>query len=157
MVSDHIQVRQATLADLPDLVRLRRTMFESMGFGPEQLAATDKAVADYFAQAIPAGQFYGWLALTDEGLAVGSGGVVLDQHPPTPNNLSGQTGYIMNLSTAPAYRRQGIARRILQTMLDWLAERDIQHAALHATDAGRSLYEELGFKSSNEMRLRLEQ
>ena len=46
MVSDQIQVRQATLADLPDMVRLRRTMFESMGFDPMQLAITDEAVAD---------------------------------------------------------------------------------------------------------------
>ncbi len=157
MVSDQIKVRQATLADLPDLVRLRRTMFESMGFDPAQLAATDEAVAAYFSQAIPAGQFYGWLAFTAAGLAVGSGGVVLDQHPPGPNNMSGQVGDIMNLSTAPAYRRQGIARCIIQVMLDWLAEHDVQLAALHATDVGRSLYQELGFKSSNEMRQRLEQ
>jgi hypothetical protein len=31
MVSEQITVRQVTLADLADLVRLRRTMFESMG------------------------------------------------------------------------------------------------------------------------------
>jgi GNAT superfamily N-acetyltransferase len=155
MVSASIKVRQATLADLADLVRLRRLMFESMGFAPEQLAPADEAVADYFTQAIPAGQFYGWLALTDEGVAVGSGGVVVDQHPPGPNNLSGRVGYIMNLSTVPAYRRQGIARRIMQTMLAWLTGQDIQLAALHATDVGRPLYQELGFQPSNEMRLKL--
>jgi GNAT superfamily N-acetyltransferase len=114
-------------------------MFESIGSDPAQLAASDEAVAAYFSQAIPAGQFYGWLAFTDAGVAVVSGGVVLDQHPPGPNNLSGQTGYIMNLSTAPGYRRQGIARRIMQAMLDWLTEQGIQLAALHATDVGRSV------------------
>jgi len=148
-------VRQATLADLADLVRLRRVMFESMGFAPEQLAPTDEAVAYYLRRAIPAGQFYGWLALTDEGAAVGSGGVVVDQHPPGPNNLSGQVGYIMNLSIVPAYRRQGIARRIMQAMLAWLTERGIHLAALHATNVGRPLYQELGFQPSNEMRLKL--
>ncbi len=156
MVSDQIQVRQATLADLPDLVRLRRTMFESMGFDPAQLDAADEAATAYFSQAIPAGQFYGWLAFTGAGLAVASGGVVLDQHPPGPNNLSGQVGYIMNLSTAHAYRRQGIARRIMQVMLAWLTKQGIQLAALHSTDVGRSLYQELGFKPSNEMRLKLD-
>jgi GNAT superfamily N-acetyltransferase len=52
--------------------------------------------------------------------------------------------------------RRGIARRIMQAMLQWLAEQGIQRVTLHATDVGRSLYEALGFEESNEMRLRLE-
>jgi ribosomal protein S18 acetylase RimI-like enzyme len=35
-----------------------------------------------------------------------------------PENLSGQIGYIMNLVTDPSYRRPGIARRIMRTMLE---------------------------------------
>jgi hypothetical protein len=32
VVSEGITIRQATTADVPDLVRLRRMMFEAMGF-----------------------------------------------------------------------------------------------------------------------------
>lgn len=151
-----ITIRQATVADVPDLVRLRRMMFEAMGFdNPAQMAASDAASEAYFAEAIPTGQFWGWLAVTPTGKAIGSGGVVIDQHPPGPSNLSGRIGYIMNLVTDPRYRRRGIARRIMQTMLEWLSARDIQLAALHASEDGRLLYAELGFVSSNEMRLKL--
>jgi len=145
MVAGEITIRQASVVDLPDMVRLRRAMFEAMGF--------DDAAAAYFARTIPAGEFYGWLAVLPTGAPVGSGGVVIDRHPPSPTNLSGQVGYIMNLSTASGYRRQGIGRRVMQTMLDWLAERGIQRVTLHATEAGRSLYKDLGFVASNEMRL----
>lgn len=156
MVSDEITIRQAAVADVPDLVRLRRMMFEAMGFDdPAQLDATDAASTAYFAEAIPAEEFYGWLAVTPAGVVVGSGGVVFDQHPPGPTNPSGRIGYIMNLVTIPRYRRRGIARRIMQAMIKWLTGQGIQNMALHATVAGRPLYEELGFVDSNEMRVRL--
>jgi GNAT superfamily N-acetyltransferase len=58
--------------------------------------------------------------------------------------------------TIPRYRRQGIARRMMETMLDWLAGQGIEVVALHASEAGRPLYRELGFVDSNEMRLRIE-
>jgi GNAT superfamily N-acetyltransferase len=152
--SDEIVIRQATISDIPDLVRLRRVMLESMGFdNPAQLTAADAAAAVYFARAIPVKEFYGWLAVTSTGMAVGSGGVVIDLHPPGPSNLSGQIGYIMNLVTIPSHRRRGIARRIMQTMLEWLAERNVHRVTLHATEEGRPLYEEFGFVDSNEMRL----
>jgi ribosomal protein S18 acetylase RimI-like enzyme len=152
---DEVVIRQATVDDIPDLVRLRRVMFESMGFDdPAQLDAADAAAAAYFARAIPVEEFTGWLAVTSTDGAVGSGGVVIDRHPPGPNNLSGQIGYIMNLVTIPSHRRRGIARRVIQAMLKWLAERDVHRVTLHATEEGRLLYQELGFVVSNEMQRR---
>ena len=151
-----ITVRQSTEADVPDLVRLRRIMFEDMGYNdPAQLDRADAAAAAYFA--IPAGEFYGWLALISGGEAVGSGGVVFDQRPPGPDNLSGRIGHIMNLVTVPCYRRQGIARRLMQAILAWLAGQGVHCVTLHATRAGRPLYEELGFAAGNEMKLDLAQ
>jgi GNAT superfamily N-acetyltransferase len=154
---DEITIRPATLADIPNLVRLRRVMFEAMGFeDPAQLDAADTASAAYFAETIPTGEFRGWLAITSAGEAVGSGGAVIDQHPPGPGNLTGRIGYIMNVVTTAPHRRRGIARRIMRAMLEWLAEQGIQCVELHATDMGQPLYEELGFVDGNEMRLKLE-
>jgi ribosomal protein S18 acetylase RimI-like enzyme len=152
-----VTIRQATVDDIPDLVRLRRMMFESMGFDdPAKLDAGDAAAADYFAKAIPSGEFLGWLAVTPEGEAVSTSGLVIDQHPPGPGNLSGKTGYIMNVVTHPAYRRRGLARRLVQAALASLNERgDIQRAELHATDMGRPLYEDLGFLAHTGMRLEM--
>jgi GNAT superfamily N-acetyltransferase len=156
MQDNAIIIRQATVDDIPDLVRLRRTMFESMGYNdPAQLDAADRASTTYFAHAMPRGKFHGWLAITTEGEAIGSGGAVIDQHPPGPNDLSGKVGYIMNVVTAPTYRRRGIARRMMQTILRWMQDQDLQRVTLHATEMGRPLYAELGFEAGNDMRLRL--
>jgi GNAT superfamily N-acetyltransferase len=151
---DEITIRQATAADIPDLVRLRRVMFESMGYDDaRQLNAADGAADAYFAEAILRGEFYGWLAHTAAGAAVGSGGVVVDQHPPGPNNLSGRVGYVMNVVTVPGYRRRGIARRVMEAILRWLAAQDVRRITLHATEVGRPLYEQFGFVAGNEMQL----
>lgn len=156
-MSDDVTIRQATAADVPDLVRLRRAMFEAMGFDDTALLdAADEASAAYFSASIPSGEFHGWLAFTSANEAVCSGGAVIDQHPPGPSNLSGRSGYIMNVVTMPRYRRRGISRRIIQTMLEWLAEQGIRRVELHTTGMGRSLYEELGFVDGNEMRMNLE-
>jgi len=64
-------------------------------------------------------------------------------------------GYIMNVVTAPAFRRTGIARRVMQAILRWLEGEDVQRVTLHTTEMGRPLYQELGFVAGNEMELRL--
>jgi ribosomal protein S18 acetylase RimI-like enzyme len=158
MVNDKITIRQATVADIPDLVWLRRVMFEAMGHDdPVKLDAMEEAASAYLAKAILAEEFHGWVAVTPAGEAMSASGVVIDQHPPTPGNLSGQIGYVMNTVTAPAYRRQGLARRVTQAALEWLDGRGIQRATLHATETGQPLYESLGFEPTmNEMRLFLE-
>jgi GNAT superfamily N-acetyltransferase len=156
-MTDDLVIRQATINDISDLVRLRRMMFKAMGFeNPLQLDAGDASAKAYFEKAIPSGEFHGWLAITADGEAVASGGAVIDQHPPGPGNLSGRIGYIMNLATAPDYRRQGIARHIMKAILAWLADQGLQLIALHAAEPGRPLYLELGFTDTNEMRLTLD-
>lgn len=157
MVDAEVRIRPATQEDVPELVRLRRMMFEAMGCqDTPALDRADAAVGPFLEAAIQSGTFHGWLATTSTGEAVGSGGVMIDQHPPSPGNASGRIGYILNVVTIPRYRRRGIARRMMETMLAWLAEQGIEIATLHASEAGRPLYRKLGFVDSNEMRLRIE-
>lgn len=149
-------MRTITANDIHDITRLRCAMFESMSYGdPEQLAAVALACQSYFARAIPAGQYHGWLAFTAAGVAVASGGVVVDEHPPGPVSQSGRIGYIMNLYTDPAFRRRGLARQLFARIMDWIRAEGILVAALHATAMGREVYAQFGFADSNEMRARI--
>ena len=60
----------------------------------------------------------------------------------------------MNMYTAPAYRRQGIAYKTLDLLVKNAKSRGITAISLEATDMGRSLYEKYGFvKMNNEMEL----
>lgn len=148
-------VRPATVDDIGDLTAFRRAMFESMGVHDvARLTAMETAVSAYLHDALPGETYHGWVAEID-GRVVGSGGLVIQHLPPGPRNLDGRQGYILNVYTVPEWRDQGIATAIVQAMLDYLQEIGVPVATLHATDAGRPIYERLGFAPTNEMRLSL--
>ena len=155
-MTEKIAIRLAKSSDIPDLVRLRRLMFRWMGFTDEEsLDKNDLANEQYFIKNIPNGGFIGWLAQIDKEKTVGCGGLVIDQHPPGPSNLSGKIGYIMNISVDPEFRHQGVAKEILKTILLYLKINNITVSTLHASEMGKSLYEKTGYKPTNEMRLQL--
>lgn len=154
MLKDY-SIRLAALDDIPHLVRLRRLMFEWMNYSDQEvLDKNDSYNEEYFSKSIPNESFIGWLVCTTDGKSIASGGLVIDQHPPGPSNPSGKIGYIMDISVEPDFRHQGIAKKILKEILQYLKDQKITLASLHASEMGKSLYEKTGFKPTNEMRLK---
>lgn len=82
---------------------------------------------------------------------------VIDSRLPAPHNPCGETGYVLSVSTDPAYRRRGYSRACMRGLLDWFSERGITRVMLNASADGQPLYTELGFGFSGDpmMRLRL--
>jgi ribosomal protein S18 acetylase RimI-like enzyme len=71
----------------------------------------------------------------------------------TPFSPSGQFTYLMSLYVEPPFRRRGIARHLVATMVEWSRAHGYRDIRLHASEQGRRLYESLGFRQTNEMRL----
>ena len=111
--------------------------------------------AAYFEHAIPAGKYRGWLAETDQGQVVAGGGVVIADWPGHPRLTRPHRAWILNMYTEPTFRGQGIARRLMETMVAWCRREGFVAVSLHASDEGRALYESMGFQPTNEMRLEL--
>src|SRR5215472_14646171 len=150
-----LTIRQGTVDDIPEIVRHRRRMCEDMHYTDDQALSTMAAVtAEYLTKAIPEGSFRSWLAC-DNGKVVAGGAVVIVPWPSHAYDLECRRATILNVYTDPEYRRRGIARQIMQTMIAWCKQEGFARVTLHASEHGRHLYESLGFEASNEMGLKL--
>ncbi|NMG07732.1 GNAT family N-acetyltransferase [Brasilonema sp. UFV-L1] len=75
-----------------------------------------------------------------------------------PNILKKQfrkTGYIWGVYVEPSYRRQGIAKQLISTTVNYLKEIGCTRVRLDASAMGKPVYESLGFFSGNAMQLDL--
>lgn len=64
-------------------------------------------------------------------------------------------GYVEGVYVLPAFRRRGIASRLMRECIDWLKSMACDLVRLQSTSAGRPLYESLGFAPTGEMELTL--
>ncbi len=115
-----------------------------------------EVASPWLAQALADGSYRHWLALDDSGRVAGGGGVLLCPWPANPKDPCTQRAVILNVYTEPEFRKRGIARQIMLTILAWLKQKGFRGANLHASDEGRPLYEKLGFEATNEMRLKFD-
>jgi len=152
-----IVIREAQPEDIAEIVLHRRRMYEDMGErDATALDAMQVSTAAFLETAIPAGLFRGWLAETRAGRVVAGGGIMIVPWLSRPSDPEPRRAWILNVYTSPEYRRLGIARRLMQTMIAWCRRAGFQSVALHASADGRPLYESLGFKPTEEMKLLLE-
>ena len=134
----------------------RQLMFAEMGYGEEaQREAMAIAARPFIESALKDGSYRGWL-VEDKDRVVAGGGVAIVGFQPTPLDPSACRAWILNMYTEPSYRRRGLATELMRTMIGWCRQQGLKAVALHASDAGRPLYDRLGFNPTNEMRLRLE-
>jgi GNAT superfamily N-acetyltransferase len=161
MMSTPYTLRLATVDDIPALVNHRRRMFEDMYADKAVVRdraayeAMDTAYADILRYEIPAGSTRAWV-IDDSGTIAASGALKFTDWLPRPDGQRRGLVYVHSVYTTLEFRRQGLARRILQAMIGYCRENGWPRISLHASDMGRGLYEELGFLPTNEMRLVLE-
>ncbi|HEX4489128.1 MAG TPA: GNAT family N-acetyltransferase [Terriglobales bacterium] len=155
MKSTEIVIREARVEDIPQVVRHRIGMYEAMEVGdPESREEMATASAKILPQAIRDGSFRGWLAEVD-GKVVAGGGLFVTSWLSHPGDLICRKATVLNVYTDPEYRRQGIARKLMEVIVEWCRKEGFANLFLHASHEGRPLYEGLGFQTGNEMRLKL--
>jgi GNAT superfamily N-acetyltransferase len=154
-------LRKATPDDVSILVKHRRWMFEDMAFArgmshaPTELDAMDAAYAQQLQAQLPDDRLQAWV-VEAEGRVVASGAILFADWLPRPGDLTECLAYVHSVYTEPDYRRRGLARRVVQTLIEVCRAKGLQRVTLHASDAGRPMYEAMGFVATNEMRLMLD-
>ena len=142
-------LREATAADARTIAEYRRLMFAEMGWvAPGEGADLVAAMERYAEREIPAGRLRAWIVERD-GQPVAGGVIVLQVPAPMPGFVHGEElASIQNIWTEPEHRRRGLAGQIVRAMVAWCRAHGVRRLFLNATEAGRGVYTELGFRPS---------
>jgi GNAT superfamily N-acetyltransferase len=157
-------IRSATSADAPTIAWHRARMWQDMGEVPDDLFELLRTKSEaQLRQALADGAYVGWLASAApvSNVIIAGAGVHLRNAMPHPLKTGNETvavaegrhGTIVNVFTEPEWRRRGVADLLMKRIIAWSREVRLDRLVLHASDAGRDLYEKLGFVATNEMRL----
>jgi ribosomal protein S18 acetylase RimI-like enzyme len=152
-MTDTLVIQRATAADAARITEHRRLMFTEEGVGdPTNLAASLPLFTPWLEERLIRGEYIGLIAFDGE-TAAASAGLWRMPFPPGPLNQVPERAYILNVYTDPAYRRRGLAKKLVSSLLDEARTLGLHVVELHASSAGRPIYEGLGFKATNQMRL----
>jgi ribosomal protein S18 acetylase RimI-like enzyme len=147
-----LTTRRATQQDAELIASHRHAMFAEMGqSAPEALAAMRSNFVPWVERMIASGKYVGWI-VEENGQPVASSGFFELEWPPHPLDPAGEhRGYLLNFWVEPAHRGRGLAQGLVREALAESRRRGIRVTALHASDAGRRVYEPMGFTATNEM------
>jgi GNAT superfamily N-acetyltransferase len=148
-----VSIRRASLDDVETLVALERA--SSHLTQDAMVADVRRATRRYFLEALPANAIVVWVAEA-QGTIVATSGLIFSQKPPSERNLTGLEAYLLNMYTVPAWRGQGIATRLLQTLIAFATQRQAHRIWMYATQDGRPLYERAGFVPKRRHTLEME-
>ena len=132
------------------LIRLRfEYLTEDRGeISDEDRQALNRQLPRYFADHIGDNTFIGILALIG-GEAAGTAYLAISEMPANTTIITGKRGMLLNVYTLPRHRRKGIASMAVRRVLDEAKLLGCSYVELSATDAGKGMYERLGFSGES--------
>jgi GNAT superfamily N-acetyltransferase len=115
----NLRYQKATLEDLELLVTVRCRVLRAANLLPDDapLPEVECQTRAYYRKAFAEDTHTAYLVWDGDTL-VGTGAVSYFQVMPTVHNSTGQKAYIMNMYTAPQYRRQGVAAHTLALLVE---------------------------------------
>lgn len=134
--------RKANLGDVNQLVELRKKQLIDEGCYLNN--NIDDELVKFFSSGIVDETLVVWVASEYDSI-ISTCGVCFFQYPPSYSNTTGRIAYVTNIYTQDAYRRQGIATKLLEYIMEEIKKRDYKFVRLHASSQGKNLYERIGF------------
>lgn len=145
---ENIEYRKASKDDIELLMSSRLEMLRVVN-GLEEDTPFDEVLIEESRRYFEEGDQTTVLAL-DSGRVIGCATICYIRMMPTYSHPTGRRAHLMNVYTAAEYRRQGIARHMMEMILDDARRHGATEISLDATKSGRPLYESLGFADSDE-------
>ncbi len=140
-----MEIRKASMEDCVQLTEIRIAMQRERKPEFDYSEVFYQDTLSYFKENIANDCFAAYLAI-EGGKIVATSGICFYMVPPTWDTKNGKVAYIMNMYTIEAYRRQGLAAKLLDKLVQEAREKACTKIMLTASDMGLSLYTKHGFK-----------
>ena len=155
-----MNVRMASSADIDLLVKVRFDYFaaEKWEVSPEQKAIIESSLRRYYPAHLGRDFFAAFMEADGDIASVAF--LAVAEMPANLGTPTGKYGTVLNVHTYLGYRRKGYAAAALNAIIDIAKEQNLSYVGLSASEAGKLLYEKLGFREPEpshftEMRLSL--
>jgi GNAT superfamily N-acetyltransferase len=148
-----MQLREAGERDIPQLGLHHRKMFEEIwekkgkNIDISIYKKIERAYAQKLKKEFLSGICKAWV-IESENKIVASGAISIVSFVPTPDDLSSSIAYLHSMYTEKEYRNNHFANHIIKKAVQYCKENRIKRIILTASDAGRPIYEKIGFRLS---------
>lgn len=141
----NIEYRRLTENDLDIFMELRMQQLQEEGAEPT--FDLKPQLIDYYNRHLADGTFVSWLAIAD-GEIIGTSGMSFVEKPPYYSNPGGKIGLLSSMYTKKEYRRRGIAKELLDRVVQEAKEYGCGAVQITASDMGVLLYTDYGFQKN---------
>ena len=149
----NIIYRKLTENDLETFINMRINQLREEGATDEM--DLSPALMDYYQRHLANGTFVSWLAMDGDKI-IGTSGMSFVEKPPYFGCPTGRIGLLSSMYTNPDYRRQGIAKDLLRSVVEEARAYGCGTVQITASDMGVLLYSDFGFvKNKNFMQYKL--
>lgn len=148
-----VQYKKLTEKELGTFIEMRICQLREEGAKEDM--DLRPALMDYYKRHMADGTFVSYLAVDGDKI-VGTSGMSFVEKPPYFGCPSGKIGLLSSMFTSSDYRRQGIAKELLQRVVNEAKEYGCGSVQITASDMGVLLYTNFGFvKNGNFMQYKL--
>ncbi len=150
-------IRECAREEWPQFASHVRAMWQDIGAAEHQIKPRwQEEILQFMEIAAETGHFRGYAAVQNGQIVGSAGGQLFAGLSPALLTADfRQIGYIWGVYVRPEWRGLGIAQALTQSLVDYLQSLGCSQVRLHASPAGRPVYEKLGFLPSTEMRILL--
>ncbi len=148
-----MKILEATISDIKQLTTHYRKMFEEICelegkfINEDILNEIEKAYCEKLENQISEGSCKAWVVINGNKV-VSSGAVTIVSFVPVPNDSNHNIAYFHSMYTESKFRGRKYAQKIIDKAIQYCKEIGINRVILNTSDAGKPIYEELGFTES---------
>jgi GNAT superfamily N-acetyltransferase len=140
---NNIVYRKLEWNDIDRFIELRKAQLAEEGANTE-VDITDNLFA-YYKEHLNDGTFVSWIATINDEI-IATSGISFIEQPPHYGNPLGRIGIISSMYTIEAYRRKGIAKKLLSCVVNEAREYGCAVVQITSAIMGTFLYQAFGFK-----------